>query len=177
MNRTAHLATAALATALSACAISMGPPTTAANDLPVELYDVGGTRVGTATLTADSTGLTIALEVAGLAPGVHAVHIHEHGLCERPDFLSAGAHLDDGRHQHGRHNPAGPHLGDLDAITVGPDGRGAARLRFTPSHGRFQPKVIFGGDGTALIIHAGPDDGRTDPSGNSGARIVCGIMI
>ena len=162
---------------LSACAISMGPPTTAAENLPVAIYDGNGTRIGTAVLTADSTGLTIALDVAGLAPGVHAVHIHEHGLCERPDFLSAGAHLDDGTHQHGRQNPAGPHLGDLEAITVGTDGRGTARLRFTPLSGRFQPKLIFGGDGTALIIHAGPDDQHTDPSGMSGPRIACGIMI
>ena len=162
---------------LSACAVSMGPPTTAADGLPVALYDVGGTRVGTATLTADSTGLTILLTVTGLAPGGHAVHIHEHGLCERPDFLSAGAHLDNGAHQHGRQNPAGPHLGDLEDISVGADGRGTAHLRFTALSGRFQPKLIFGGDGTALIIHAGPDDQRTDPSGNSGPRIACGIMI
>ncbi|HVX89686.1 MAG TPA: superoxide dismutase family protein, partial [Gemmatimonadales bacterium] len=119
----------------------------------------------------------IALEVAGLAPGPHAVHIHEHGLCERPDFLSAGPHLDEGGHQHGRLNPAGPHLGDLGEITVGPDGRGTAALRFTAPSGRFQPKLIFGGDGTALVVHAGPDDQRTDPSGQSGPRIACGIMI
>lgn len=162
---------------LAACAISMGPPTTAADALPVALYDGGGTRIGTATLTADETGLTIVLEVAGLPPGRHAVHIHEHGRCERPDFLSAGAHLDDGTHQHGRQNPAGPHLGDLEEVTVGADGQGSARLRFTPLSGRFQPKLIFGGDGTALIIHAGPDDQRTDPTGNSGPRIACGIMI
>lgn len=162
---------------LSACAISMGPPTTAADALPVALYDGGGTRIGTATLTADQTGLTIVLEVAGLSPGAHAVHIHEHGLCERPDFLSAGVHLDAGGRQHGRLNPAGPHLGDLDEITVGADGRGSAQLRFTALSARFQPKLIFGGDGTALIIHAGPDDQRTDPTGNSGPRIACGIMI
>ena len=162
---------------LSACAVSMGPPSTKAESLPVALFDGTGARVGTATLTSDPAGLTIVVEVAGLAPGVHAVHIHEHGLCERPDFLSAGPHLDDGTHQHGRQNPAGPHLGDLDQLTVGADGRGTARLRFTPLSGRFQPKLIFGGDGTALIIHAGPDDERTDPSGNSGPRVACGIMI
>ena len=70
---------------LSACAIAMGPPATAADGLPVALYDVGGARIGTAVLTADETGLTIMVDVAGLPPGVHAVHIHEHGLCERPE--------------------------------------------------------------------------------------------
>ncbi|HVX89903.1 MAG TPA: superoxide dismutase family protein, partial [Gemmatimonadales bacterium] len=89
---------------LPACAVSMGPPTTKAEALPVAMFDATGRRIGTATLTADSAGLAIALEVAGLAPGPHAVHIHEHGLCERPDFLSAGPHLDEGGHQHGRLN-------------------------------------------------------------------------
>lgn len=162
---------------LAACAVSMGPPATTAESLPVGLFDGEGGRVGTALLTADSTGLTIVLTVAGLAPGAHAVHIHEHGLCERPDFLSAGPHLDQDAHQHGRRNPAGPHLGDLDDLVVGADGRGTARLRFAMPHGRFQPKLLFGGDGTALIIHAGPDDQLTDPSGRSGPRIACGIMI
>lgn len=166
-----------LALLTSACSMALGPPPTRAEALPVTLFDSDGRNVGTATLTGEATGLRIVLEVAGLPPGSHAVHVHEHGRCERPDFLSAGAHLDDGAHKHGRLNPAGPHLGDLEDLLVGPDGRGHAELRLAPARGRFVPKIIFGDDGSAIIIHAGPDDGRTDPSGASGPRIACGIVI
>ena len=162
---------------VAGCAVALGPPKTLADALPVALFDTEGRHIGTAVLTADSTGLKIALDVAGLPPGPHAVHLHEHGICERRDFLSAGAHLDDGAHQHGRLNPAGPHLGDLDDLVVGPDGTGRAVLRLAPARGRLDTRLLLGGDGSAIIIHAGADDGHTDPSGKSGPRIACGIAI
>jgi Cu-Zn family superoxide dismutase len=135
---------------LAGCAVSMGPPATKADALPVSLFDAAGTRAGTATLTADATGLTIVLDVRELTPGVHTVRLHEHGLCERPDFLSAGTVV-----------------ADIKEVTVGPDGRGQTTLRYHRISGLFVPRVIFGGDGTALIIG--------DSSGS--ARLACGIVI
>lgn len=160
----------------AACAVSMGPPRTKVEDLRVALFDAEGGSVGSVSLTADSTGVALTFDVHDLPPGPHAVHVHRFGRCERPDFLSAGPHLEEAGHQHGLDNPAGPHLGDLDDLLVGPDGRAHAVLRLIPRHGRFITKYILDGDGSAIIIHAGPDDRHTDPSGQSGPRIACGIV-
>lgn len=163
---------------IASCAVALGPPGTHADHLPVTLFDANGARVGTVTLTLDESGETIALvfDVHDLPPGAHGVHVHAVGRCERPDFLSAGPHLDDGDHQHGRENPAGPHLGDLGDLRVDEDGTARRTLRMVPADGHIRMGVIFGGDGSAIVIHADPDDQRTDPSGNSGARIACGII-
>ena len=139
----------ALLAPLSGCAIAMGPPATKVEALPVALFGTAGERVGTAVLTADSAGMTVQLDVAGMLPGTYAAAIHDHGQCDRPEFLSSGA-------------PIAP----LGGLTVGPDGRGSARLRYAPAHGRFVPKVLFGGDGTALILG----------SGSSRNREACGIL-
>ncbi|HET7041078.1 MAG TPA: superoxide dismutase family protein [Gemmatimonadales bacterium] len=162
--------------ATSACAVSMGPPRTKPEALRVALFDRDGASVGAVVLTADSAGMTLAFDVHDLSPGAHGVHVHAIGRCERPDFLSAGPHLDVGGHAHGLDNPAGHHLGDLPNLVVGPDGRATATLRLQPRDGKFTPRTLLDSDGSAIIIHAGPDDGHTDPSGNSGARIACGIV-
>lgn len=161
---------------LSACAVSMGPPRTHPEALRVALFDAAGDPVGSVVLTADSAGMDLAFDVHDLSPGPHGVHVHATGRCERPDFLSAGPHLDDDHHQHGWDNPAGHHLGDLHDLIVGPDGRARQTLRLVPTHGRFAQRLLLDGDGSAVIIHAGPDDGHTDPSGQSGPRIACGIV-
>ena len=135
---------------LSACAISMGPPSTQAENLRVSLFDANGARAGTALLTSDSTGLNVVLDVAGMAPGVHTVRFHEHGVCERPDFLSAGTVV-----------------ADLKEIAVGPTGRGRFTLRYQRLSGLFVPRVLIGGDGSALIVG--------DSAGT--AREACGILI
>lgn len=160
----------------AACAVSMGPPRTRAEALRVALFDAEGGSVGGVVITADSTGMDLAFDVHDLPPGPHAVHVHAVGLCERPDFLTAGPHLDNGAHQHGLDNPAGPHLGDLEDLMVGPDGRAKATLRLVDRHGKFSSRFLLDRDGSAIIIHAGPDDRRTDPSGKSGPRIACGIV-
>jgi Cu-Zn family superoxide dismutase len=161
---------------LGACAVSMGPPRTRTEQLRVGLFDASGASVGSVVLTSDSVGMTLAFDVHDLPPGPHAVHVHAAGKCERPDFLSAGPHLDQGGHQHGLDNPAGPHLGDLEDLHVGPDGTARATLRLTQPRGRFTTHSLLDSDGSAIIIHAGPDDRHTDPSGNSGPRIACGIV-
>lgn len=130
---------------------------------------------GTAQLLASGSQVNISIAVVGLAPGIHGVHLHMTGSCEAPDFTSAGAHLNPAGHQHGTSNPAGPHLGDLPNVTVGSDGTGtvSATLPGTPNEVLAQ---LFDGDGTAVVVHANADDYRTDPSGNSGGRIACGVL-
>jgi len=153
----------------------MGPPKTEVDGLVVSLFDSDGRRAGTVTLQQEGEkSLLFIFDTRGLPPGRHAVHLHAIGNCTRPDFLSAGPHLDEGHHQHGKENPAGPHDGDLDDIVVNEVGISHDTLRLDR---RINVGAMTKGDGSAIVIHAGPDDQRTDPSGNSGARIACGILM
>jgi superoxide dismutase, Cu-Zn family len=141
-----------------------------------ELRDGKGQAVGTATLSQVGSAVRVVIEAQGLPPGLKAVHVHEFGKCEPPGFASAGDHFNPTGRQHGQLNPAGPHAGDLPNITVGPDGHGrqeSTTERLTLLVG---PTSVFDNDGSALVIHGAPDDFRTDPTGNSGARIACGVI-
>ena len=134
-----------------------------------------GQKVGDAKLTQTADGVKIDLTVEKLPPGVHAFHIHEKGDCQAHDFMSAGGHFNPNGKQHGLENPQGPHAGDLPNITVGADGRATvstvAKL-VTLKDG--EKNSLFPPGGTSLVIHAQPDDNKTDPAGNAGARIACG---
>ena len=150
---------------------AQNPATTAKADLP----DSQGKKVGTAELTQALEGVKIVLTVSGLAPGQHAFHIHTLGKCEGPDFKSAGGHFNPYNKKHGLKNPEGPHAGDMENIQVG-DGAGAAEIvnkQVTLADG---PNSLFHEGGTAIVIHASPDDNMTDPAGNAGARIACGVI-
>ncbi|MCL6684288.1 superoxide dismutase family protein [Sphingomonas sp. SE158] len=120
-----------------------------------------GSPAGTATLNGNE--LTIA--ATGLAPGPHGLHLHAVGLCQGPDFASAGPHWNPTNRKHGTENAEGPHLGDLPNLDVGADGKGSVTLTV--------PDGFIDADGGAVVIHAGPVDNKTDPAGNSGARIAC----
>ncbi len=132
-------------------------------------------KVGTVTLTQSGTGAVLTLKVAGLPAGTYGMHIHETGKCEGPAYKSAGAHWNPGAKQHGLQNPAGTHNGDLANLVV-TNGkvtrlrRQLAGLKLTGDGG------LMDADGAAFIIHALPDDNKTDPSGNSGDRIICGVL-
>lgn len=142
-----------------------------------ELRDATGRVVGTARLEQVGDVVHIVLEMTGMPPGVHAVHIHAVGRCDPPDFASAGGHFNPGRRQHGLLNPQGPHAGDLPNITIDADGTGRLETvteRVTLGSG---PTTLFDADGSALVVHASSDDFKTDPAGNAGARIACGVIV
>lgn len=140
------------------------------------LFDANGQEVGTATLVEEPDGLRIAISVDGLKPGRLGFHVHERGRCEGPDFKSAGDHFAPHGKEHGAENPDGPHAGDLPNLRVGSDGRGENET--------INPWLTLnGGDdslmrpgGTSLIVLEQTDDYYTDPSGNTGARVACGVI-
>jgi Cu-Zn family superoxide dismutase len=141
-----------------------------------ELYNSQGENVGVATLVEETDGVRVSILVWGLPPGLHGFHIHEVGKCEQPDFKSAGGHFNPYEKKHGLKNLEGAHAGDSPNIQVGPDGTATEVVLFplvTLGDGK---NFLFHTGGTALVIHAGQDDQITDPSGNSGARIACGVI-
>jgi superoxide dismutase, Cu-Zn family len=139
--------------------------------------DSSGQKIGTATLTQDGTGaVRIQMRAQGLTPGLHGVHFHAVGSCVPPAFVSAGGHFNPEAKHHGLSNPAGPHAGDLPNMTV--DSAGNSDYSATTSRVSLTPGAnsLFDADGSALVIHAAPDDNMTDPAGNAGARLGCGAV-
>jgi Cu-Zn family superoxide dismutase len=145
---------------------------------PVEssIHTADGTAVGSVTLRPHGEGIQVHVRVAGLPQGDHGMHLHAVALCEPPAFQSAGAHLNPEGKQHGHLNPQGPHLGDLGNLTVGADGRGDTTVDVVGAEAKAGIPSFLGTAGVALVIHADRDDERTDPTGNSGARIACAAI-
>lgn len=137
--------------------------------------DAAGKEVGVAGLEETPNGVLISLDLTSLPPGTHAFHIHAVGQCE-PPFASAGGHFNPMEKQHGIKNPSGMHAGDFPNIVVPPGGKLETRVLATQVTLGPGPTSLFDEDGSALVIHAGPDDYSTDPAGNAGARIACAVV-
>jgi superoxide dismutase, Cu-Zn family len=140
------------------------------------LQDKDGKNVGVATLIQTGDEVRIAVTGYRLPPGPHGLHIHAVGQCTPPDFASAGGHFNPGGKQHGRQNPAGPHAGDLPNLEVAASGEGGFDITTKAVTLGPGPTSLFGDKGTSIVIHAARDDDKTDPAGNSGARIACGVI-
>ncbi|WP_249871164.1 superoxide dismutase family protein [Oceanobacillus saliphilus] len=140
----------------------------------VEMYNASGDMVGTATLNEQEEGVGIELKLEGLEPGFHGIHVHEFPICEGPDFISAGNHFDTEGNEHGLMHPEGAHLGDLPNIEADGEGLVEAELMLAGATLLDGKDSILKEEGTSLVVHESQDDGVSQPSGDSGARILCG---
>ena len=163
------------AIALSGCTSLPGTsePTSLAT---ASLSNSAGNPIGTARLVDYGTSRAMRLSLTGLPSGTHGFHLHTTGTCTAPDFQSAGGHLNPGNKEHGSLNPAGKHLGDLPNIEVPANGMLTTEIPLEASSADLMT-ALFDSDGTAVMVHSGADDYRTDPSGDAGSRIACGVLV
>jgi Cu-Zn family superoxide dismutase len=151
---------------------TIGPPV-----LNADLRDSEGRTRAHAKVEQSGDSLRVRIEATGMSPGSYGAHVHTTGRCDAPAFASAGPHWNPTGQMHGKDNPKGMHKGDLPNLMVGADGRGS--LEYTIPNAILSgmlPTKLVDEDGAAVVIHARPDDYRTDPSGNSGDRIACGVL-
>jgi Cu-Zn family superoxide dismutase len=171
ITRTLAIALSVSFGALMLCAAGPKP-------VVVKMMDGKGQSVGTATISAKKSGqgVDIKLDLHGLPPGDHALHIHAVGKCEGPAFTTATGHFNPDAKKHGMDNPDGAHAGDMKNFTV--TAKGTAKATVTDERVTMgtDNHSIFSNGGTALMIHADKDDYKTDPTGNAGARIACGLI-
>jgi Cu-Zn family superoxide dismutase len=135
-----------------------------------------GAARGEVVVTQATDGLHVLVRAQGLTPGMHAVHIHTTGSCTPPDFTSAGGHWNPTGHKHGKDNPAGMHMGDMPNMIAGTDGSG--EMEYVVAGGTISggPTPLLDADGAAIVIHAQADDNKSDPAGNAGGRVACGVL-
>jgi Cu-Zn family superoxide dismutase len=154
------------------------PPAGRGPEAAADIKDATSRFLGRATFTTlpGGSGVWVQVSVTGLPPGIHGIAVHEQGICQGPDFASAGGHFNPRGRQHGLAHREGAHAGDLPNMVVNDAGGAryeAADVRLTLGEG---PNSLFKPGGTALIIHARPDDQLTDPDGNAGPGIACGVI-
>lgn len=169
------LAAACATSGSSAGSEASNSASTSPGSAQATVRDQSGRVLGMLTVTEVGPGFVTTGTLEHLPPGIHGIHLHAIGSCEG-SFTSAGGHWNPTGHQHGFDNPQGPHVGDLQNITAGTDSSAGVAVN---NRGGGMLRGIGGlidGDGAAIVVHAGPDDYRTDPAGNSGARIACGIL-
>jgi Cu-Zn family superoxide dismutase len=143
----------------------------------VDLKDAHGKDVGTIMIVPKGSGVSLKLMLHDLPAGEHAIHFHQNPKCDAPDFKSAGPHFNPESKKHGLDNPEGHHAGDMRNFTVDAEGRAKTTVEDKEVTLGDGPQSLFSNGGTAIVIHAKADDMKTDPSGNSGDRIACGVVV
>ena len=177
-----RLSVIAASIALTGCAMADRHAGQGMNSMPAQtaatamLRTAAGRDAATATATQVGDSIRIRIETLGMARGTYGAHIHAVGRCDAPDFATAGPHWNPTGQQHGKNNPAGMHKGDLPNLLVGTDGRGSLEINIPAAQLSGGGMAMLDADGAAIVIHETADDYRTDPSGNSGARIACGVF-
>src|SRR5450755_2080651 len=151
-------------------------PSVSAAKTKVEIKDAQGKAVGDIVIWDQGTGVSLELKLHDLAPGEHGIHFHQVPKCEAPDFKSAGGHFNPESKKHGFDSPDGHHAGDMKNFTVGADGKASVKLEDNDVTLKDGPHSLLSNDGTAIVVHAKADDYKTDPSGNSGDRVACGVI-
>ena len=170
-----RLSSALFLLAANACASTQSSD----NETPTAMAtvrDASGASLGDLRLESIAGGVRLSGQLTGLTPGAHGIHLHAVGRCDASDFTSAGDHFNPRNAKHGLVNPEGPHAGDMPAIAA--DANGRALVDHTTALVTLESGALtlFDADGTAIVVHASGDDQRTDPSGNSGSRIGCGVI-
>ena len=150
-------------------------------ELPTErlasatLTMANGVPAGTVQILANGSSVSLVAVVTGVSPGLHGFHLHTTGSCVGPEFTSAGGHLNPLGKEHGSTNPQGSHVGDLPNLDVKPGGTGSLTVELSGTRSEIV-QWLFDNDGTAVVVHANADDYRTDPTGNAGGRLACGVL-
>ena len=181
MKAAATLTRSAAALLLAGCAmerprIEPARAPMAETDASAFILNPAGRNLAQATATQIGDSIRIRLAATFMPPGAYGAHIHAVGRCDPPSYASAGPHWNPTAQQHGKSNPQGMHKGDLPNLTVGVDGTGELEITIPGAWLRAGGTPMLDADGASLVIHERPDDYRTDPSGNSGARIACGVF-
>jgi Cu-Zn family superoxide dismutase len=173
-RRIARLVSAAalLTAPLALAQTDGGTAASARAPIEVKLSDAKNKPVGTAKLTQTAHGVLIAVDLHHLSPGTHAIHLHETGKCEAPGFKSAGGHFNPGHKQHGFMTNEGAHAGDLPNLEVAANGKVKAELLAADA----TLDALLDQDGSALVIHAKRDDYQSQPAGDAGDRVACGVI-
>jgi Cu-Zn family superoxide dismutase len=156
-------------------ALLLAQPALAVDKAGAVLKDANGNEVGKVTLTSTPSGLLISVDLTAVPPGEHAFHIHAVGKCDPPDFKSAGPHFNPDETKHGLMNPEGRHAGDMPNLHVPADGKLQVEV-LNPTVTLSAESALLDADGAAIVIHASADDYKTDPAGNAGDRIACGVV-
>jgi Cu-Zn family superoxide dismutase len=157
-------------------AVAQGPA--APKEIKVPILSSTGQDAGSATFKTVKKGVKVKIELKNLEPGMHGVHIHQNAVCDAPDFKGAGGHFNPDGKKHGYMSPMGHHNGDFpNSVSIGEDHTGSAT--FVVNSISLDPSAansLFSNGGTSIVVHAKADDEKTDPSGDSGNRIACGVI-